>query len=77
MAAIDDLKREVEENGSAVESLKTLVRNIKTKLDEAIAGGVSDARIKELADTLQSRENEIAEFVLANTPADPEQPTEP
>lgn len=70
MAAIDELQREVRENQDATQSAITLLGNLKTKLDEAIASG-DMSKVQELSDTLSANTDALAAAVAANTPADP------
>lgn len=67
---LDDLRREVEEDGTAVASAVTLLEGLKAKLDEAIASGNMQA-VKELSDQLSSNTDRLAAAVVANTPAAP------
>lgn len=70
MAAIDDLSREVAENQDATQSAITLLGNLKTKLDEAIASG-DMGQVQALSDTLSNQTDSLAAAVAQNTPADP------
>jgi hypothetical protein len=77
MMNLDQLRAAVERNRMVDESAVTLIRGIKMKLDEAIAGGM--AEVQALSAELENSTNALAEAVTANTPVEepPVEPTEP
>lgn len=72
--AVEDLTREVSENGSAVDSAIVLLNDLKLRLDEAIANDDMEA-VQNLSDLLSSKTDTLAAAVAANTPAAPPAPT--
>jgi MinD-like ATPase involved in chromosome partitioning or flagellar assembly len=72
MAALDNLKREVEETKSINQSVIALLQGLKAKLDEAIASG-DPAVLQALADSLDTEQQGLAAAITANTPEDEEQ----
>jgi hypothetical protein len=64
---LDDLQREVSENGDAVQSAIALLNGLKARLDEAIASG-NMARVAELSAQLGRQTDALAAAVTANTP---------
>lgn len=70
MAALDDLRTEVEENKTVMASAVALLQGLKAKLDEAIASG-DPAELKRLSDELDTNTTALAGAVSANTPAEP------
>lgn len=71
MAAIDDLKTEVQEQRTAVQSAITLIQGLRARLDEALANGNAEADIRALIADLDAQQTELAAAVAANTPEDP------
>ena len=70
MPILDGIKAEVSRNREVDESAKALIVGIKAKLDElASRETVDPADIQALADELGSSTNELADAVVANTPA--------
>ena len=67
---IDDLRAEVEENGSVVASAVTLLSGLKAALDAAIASNDMGA-VRNLRDQLDANNQQLADAVAANTPAAP------
>lgn len=85
MAALDNLKREVQETKTINASVIALLQGLKAKLDEALANDDQEA-IQALADSLDVEQQGLAAAVSANTPqepapapvpAEPEQPAPP
>lgn len=70
-ATIANLTARVAENTSVVESAKTLVGNLKSELDAAIASSGTDnnAALQALSDTLGANDAALADAVVQNTPA--------
>jgi len=68
MAAIDDLKANVDQNTSVVQSAITLLGNLKTALDAAIASG-DMGQVQALSDQIGQNDSALAAAVNANTPA--------
>jgi hypothetical protein len=64
-AELDTLVTEVEETRTVIDSAIALIQGIKAQLD---AAGTDRAKLKELSDSLDSKEKELAEAVAANTP---------
>jgi hypothetical protein len=69
MAALDNLKKEVQETRDLTRSAITLLNGLKTKLDEAIASNDMGA-VQALADELDTNQTELADAISANTPAE-------
>lgn len=67
---LDALKAEVAKNTSVIDSAETLLRSLKTKLDEAITSG-DPAQLEALSAELGQSSSELAAAVVANTPAEP------
>jgi hypothetical protein len=70
MAAIDDLTKNVTDNTNLVQSAVTLMGNLKTELDAAIASG-DMSKVQALSDALGKNDAELAAAIAANTPAAP------
>lgn len=68
---LDTLTTEVEETKTVIDSAIVLIKGLKTKLDEA---GTDPAKLQALSDSLDSKQKELADAVVANTPAEPAQP---
>jgi hypothetical protein len=68
---LDNLRAEVAENGSAIDSAITLLNGLKTRLDEAIASG-NMAEVQALSNELSNKTDSLAAAVTANTPAEGE-----
>lgn len=68
MAALDDLKREVEETKTVQASAVTLIVGLKQKLDEAIASG-DPAALAALSADLDASATALSDAIVANTPA--------
>jgi hypothetical protein len=68
---LDNLRTEVAENASAIDSAIALLNGLKTKLDEAIASG-NMAEVQALSDELSNKTDSLAAAVTANTPAEDE-----
>lgn len=68
MAALDDLRREVEETNTVVDSSIALLE----KLSQLIRDNAGDpAALKKLADDLDAQQTKLAAAVAANTPTEP------
>lgn len=72
---MDDLKAAVTAQTSVVSSVTTLLADLKTRLDQAIADD-DPAAIKAISDELSANSAALAAAVTANTPASG-QPTTP
>lgn len=70
MAAIDDLKVNVEKNTDAVASAIILLGNLKTALDAAIASG-DMSQVQALSDQIGKNDADLASAVAANTQTAP------
>lgn len=68
MAALDDLKANVQKNTDATASAVTLLGNLKTALDAAIASG-DMSQVQALSDQIGTNDAALAAAVTANTPA--------
>jgi hypothetical protein len=71
MTGLTDLTTNVAQNTSAVQSAVTLLGNLKTQLDAAIAAsqGGDDSQLEALSQTLGNDDQALAAAVVANTPA--------
>lgn len=69
MAKLDNLTANVTENSSAVASAVTLLGNLKSELDAAIAADDDGVALQALSDTLGASTRSLAAAVVANTPA--------
>lgn len=67
---LETLTTEVEETKTVVDSAIVLIKGLKEKLD---AAGTDPAKLKALSDSLDTKTNELAEAVAANTPASEEE----
>jgi|GEM_PF-5624033 len=70
MPAIDSLTANVAENTTVERSAVVLLGNLKSLLDQAIAGQ-DWSQVQALSDQLGSNNTELANAVAANTPAAP------
>lgn len=68
MAAIDDLEVHVAAQTTVIGSVNTLLGDLKRMLDEAIASG-NMARVQAVADQIAAHNQQLADAVVANTPA--------
>lgn len=59
---------------TAVTSAVALLNDLKAKLDAALAGGVTEAQIQAIADSLEADTKAITDAVTADTPANPTAP---
>jgi predicted RNA-binding Zn ribbon-like protein len=66
---LENLQREVQENNDVMQSAIALINGLKTKLDEAIAGG-DMSQVQALSDQLDQNSNALAQAVAANTPSE-------
>lgn len=73
MAALDDLRREVEEMKTVGASAVALIQGLKAKLDEAVASG-DMAEVEKLSKEMSDSTDGLAASVSANTPVEPPQP---
>jgi len=73
---LDTLTAQVATNKDGIASAITLLGNIKTALDAAIASNPNDdgAALQALSDSLGADDQALAAAVVANTPAAPAQP---
>lgn len=67
MAALDNLRREVEEQRTITQSAISLIEGLKTRLDEAIASNDME-EVQRLADELDAQQTSLAAAITANTP---------
>lgn len=74
MSAMEDLKREVAESKTVMQSALTLIRGFK---DQLAAAQADQASLQQLSQDLDAQANELAAAVAENTPADPNAPTDP
>lgn len=72
-ATLDDVKAAVTAQGTVIQSAITLLTDLKTKLDQAIASGDMN-KVQEIATALESQRQQLADAVVANTPAQPSVP---
>lgn len=63
---LDDLKTKVAKNTEVVDSAITLLQGLKAKLD---AAGTDPVALKALSDELGTKDQQLADAVVANTPA--------
>lgn len=75
MAALDDLRREVEEAKTVGASAIALLNGLTAKLSEAVASGNME-EVEKLAKELSDSTDALAAGVSANTPSEPA-PTDP
>ncbi len=66
MAALDDLRTEVEEQGSVVDGAVTLLVGLKAALD---AAGTDPVALAALSAQLDANTKKLADAIVANTPA--------
>jgi hypothetical protein len=66
--ALDSLTKEVEEQGSAVDSAITLISGLAEQIRNA---GGDEEKLEKLAADLEASQQKLAEAVTANTPHDP------
>ena len=71
MTDLTQITAEVAEAQTAQQSAIVLLQSLKTKLDEA---GTDPVKLKELSDALSTSTDSLAAAVVANTPAEGEQP---
>jgi hypothetical protein len=69
MSAMEDLKREVAESKTVMQSALALINGFKDQLDAAKA---DQASLQQLSTDLDSQANELAAAVAANTQAEGE-----
>lgn len=62
---LDTLVTEVQEMRTVVDGAIALIQGIKAQLD---AAGTDRAKLKELSDSLDAKEQELAAAIVANTP---------
>lgn len=72
-ATLDDVVAKVTTQGTVIASAVTLLNELKTKLDAAIASG-NMAKVQEIATALDTQRQQLADAVQANTPAEPSTP---
>jgi len=65
--AFDDLTREVSETRTVVDSAVALLRGLKERLDQA---GTDPQKLQELSASLDSKQQELAQAIVDNTPAE-------
>lgn len=64
---LDTLTTEVEETKTVIDSAIVLLKGLKEKLD---AAGTDPVKLKALSDSLDSKQTELSEAIVANTPAE-------
>lgn len=69
MSALDDLKAKVASNTTVIGSAITLLGNLKTSLDAAIAQLPDQTALQNLSNTLGTDDQALADAVAANTPS--------
>jgi len=67
---LNELKTEVAETRTAVDSAIVFIKGLKDLLDAAIASG-DPAELKKLSDELNAQQTALAEAIVTNTPAPP------
>lgn len=67
-AQLDTLVTEVAETNTVIDSAITLLQGLKSALD---AAGTDPAKLAELSASLDSKQQELAAAIQANTPAQP------
>ena len=70
MATLDDVVTAVADEGTVVDSVVTLLTDLKAKLDAAIATG-DPVKIQAVVDAIAAQKQKLADAVVANTPAVP------
>lgn len=70
MATLDDVKNKVDAETTVVASAVTLLTDLKTKLDAAIASN-DPTKLQALSDAIGAQTDALAAAVAANTPAAP------
>lgn len=75
MSALDDLDASVAKEEAVEASVIALLGRIKADLDEAIREG-SGQKLAELSDRISKNADAMSAAVVANTPADPEPPSD-
>ena len=66
MAALDDLKAQVAQNKTVIDSALALINGIVARI---AAAGTDPAALKALTDNLKAEDDALAAAVTANTPA--------
>jgi hypothetical protein len=69
MALLDDVLAKVTAETTVVDSVVTLLTELKTKLDAAIATGADPAKLQAISDAIGSNTQKLADGVTTNTPA--------
>ena len=67
---LNELKTEVAETRTAVDSAIVFIKGLKDLLDAAIASG-DPAELKKLSDELNAQQTALAEAIVTNTPLPP------
>lgn len=65
---LDDVKQKVNDQTTVISSAVTLLIDLRTKLDAAIATG-NMAKVQEISDALGANTNALADAIAANTPS--------
>ena len=68
MSALDNLKREVQENRDTLQSAITLLNGLSQQIRDNVG---NEAELQALADELDAQSNTLAAAVVENTPAGP------
>jgi len=69
MAVLDPIKDKVAAMTTVIDSVKTLLESLSQMLKDAIAAGADPAEIAAIAAELDAKIVELADAVVANTPA--------
>lgn len=70
MASLDDLQAKVAAQKTVADSAVTLLKELKTELDAAIASG-DMSKVQAISDAIDANSAELAQAVTDNTPAAP------
>lgn len=70
MNALENLRQEVEETQSAIDSAIVFIAGLANRLREALMGDTTSEDISELADELDAAQTKLATAIAANTNAD-------
>lgn len=74
MSALDNLKREVQENREVLQSAVALIQGLSQRIRDNVG---NEAELQALADELDTQSNTLAAAVVENTPADPATSVDP
>jgi hypothetical protein len=74
MATLDDVLSGVNDESTVDDSIIALLGNIKTQLDNVLAGGLppdQQAKVDQIFATVSANKSKVADAVTANTPSAP------